>query len=224
MIFMTDIFRRIIDIFVSVIALIMLSPLLIVIGIAVYFSSPGGVLYCSRRIGRFEKPFTLYKFRSMVSGVDKMGTLNVAHTDSRVTTVGRFLRVTKFDEFPQFFNVLIGDMTLIGPRPDIPEYIDKVPEERKKIILSVKPGLSDWASLFAFAQYAEFAKTENPDIFHLKYIHPIKLSLQEYYCSHRSLKTDAYIFLLTALRILKINTGLPKEIKRIIDKQIQQQK
>jgi lipopolysaccharide/colanic/teichoic acid biosynthesis glycosyltransferase len=219
---MSDFIRRFIDIIISIIALIILLPLFIVIGIAVYFSGPGGVLYCSRRIGRFEKPFTLYKFRSMVSGADKMGTLNVAHTDSRVTTVGRFLRVTKLDEFPQFINVLIGDMTLIGPRPDIPEYIDKVPEERKKIILSVKPGLSDWASLFAFAQYAEFAKAENPDTFHLQYIHPIKLSLQEYYCSHRSLKTDAYIFLLTALRILKINMGLPKEVKNIIDQQFQQ--
>jgi lipopolysaccharide/colanic/teichoic acid biosynthesis glycosyltransferase len=111
---MSDFIRRFIDVVVSMIAIIVLLPLFIVIGIAVYFSSPGGVLYCSRRIGRFEKPFTLYKFRSMVSSADKMGTLNVAHTDSCVTTVGRFLRVTKFDEFPQFFNVLIGDMTLIG--------------------------------------------------------------------------------------------------------------
>jgi lipopolysaccharide/colanic/teichoic acid biosynthesis glycosyltransferase len=221
---MSNFIRRFIDIFISITALIILLPLFIVIGIAVYFSSPGGVLYCSRRIGRFEKPFTLYKFRSMVVGADKMGSLNVAHTDSRVTKVGRFLRVTKLDELPQFVNVLIGNMTLIGPRPDIPEYIDKVSEERKKIILSVKPGLSDWASLFAFAQYAEFAKTENPDSFHIKYIHPTKLSLQEYYCLHRSLKTDAYIFLLTALRILKMNPGLPKEVKNIIDQQFQQQK
>jgi lipopolysaccharide/colanic/teichoic acid biosynthesis glycosyltransferase len=220
---MSDFIRRIIDIFISIIALIVLLPLFVVIGIIVYFSSSGGVLYCSRRIGRFEKPFTLYKFRSMVSDADKMGSLNVAHTDSRVSTVGRFIRVTKIDELPQFFNVLIGDMSLVGPRPDIPEYIAKVPEERKKIILSVKPGLSDWASLFAFTQYAEFAKVENPDTFHLHYIHPIKLSLQEYYCLHRSLRTDAYIFLLTALRILKINLGLPPQIKNIIDEQIQQQ-
>jgi lipopolysaccharide/colanic/teichoic acid biosynthesis glycosyltransferase len=221
---MSDFIRRFIDILVSTIALIILLPLFIVVGIVVYFSSPGGVLYCSRRIGWFEKPFTLYKFRSMVSGADKMGSLNVAHTDARVTTVGRFLRVTKIDELPQFFNVLIGDMSLIGPRPDIPEYIVKVPAERKKIILSVKPGLSDWASLFAFTQYVEFAKAENPDNFHLRYIHPIKLSLQEYYCLHRSLITDLYIFLLTALRIFRINLGLPNKIKNVIDKQIQQQK
>jgi lipopolysaccharide/colanic/teichoic acid biosynthesis glycosyltransferase len=221
---MSDFIRRFIDIFISIIAMVILLPLLIVIGIAVYCSSPGGVLYCSRRIGRFEKPFTLYKFRSMVSGADKIGSLNVAHTDSRVTTIGCFLRVTKIDELPQFINVFIGNMTLIGPRPDIPEYIAKVPEERKKIILSIKPGLSDWASLFAFSQYADFAKAENPDAFHIRYIHPIKLALQEHYCLNRSLTTDIYIFLLTTLRILKINLGLPQDIKNIINTQIQQQK
>jgi lipopolysaccharide/colanic/teichoic acid biosynthesis glycosyltransferase len=218
---MSDFIRRFIDIIVSIIASVILLPLFIVIGIAVYFSSPGGVLYCSCRIGRFEKPFTLYKFRSMVPGP---GPLSTAHTDPRVTTVGRFIRITKVDELPQFFNVLIGDMSLIGPRPDIPEFVAKVPEERKKIIFSVKPGLSDWASLFAFTQYKYFANAENPDTFNLHYIYPIKLSLQEYYCLHRSLITDAHIFLLTGLRMLRINLELPQKIKNIIDEQIQQLK
>ncbi|MCL2742529.1 MAG: sugar transferase [Planctomycetaceae bacterium] len=214
---MYDLFRRIVDVFISVIALVVLSPLLLMIALIVYFTSPGGVFYCSRRIGKNEKPFTLYKFRSMVSGADKIGALNVAHTDARVTPVGRVLRTTKLDELPQFFNVIIGDVTLIGPRADIPEYIKKVPDQKKKLILSVNPGLSDWASLFAFAQYADFAKASDPDEYHIKYIHPVKLALQEYYVRNRSLTTDIHIFILTALRMIKINPGIPAHVKKIIN-------
>jgi len=214
---MTDIFRRIIEVGISVTALIVLSPLLLLVALLVYVTSPGGVLYCSKRIGINEKPFTLYKFRSMVSGADKMGALNVAHTDSRVTPIGRFLRTTKLDELPQFINVLIGNVTLIGPRADIPEYIEKLPEQKKKLILSVKPGLSDWASLFAFTQYVDFAKTDDPDKYHITYIHPIKIALQEYYVRNHSLTMDFHIFFLTALRMVKINLAIPAYVQRIID-------
>ncbi|GHT29071.1 glycosyl transferase [Planctomycetales bacterium] len=216
---MSDIIRRIIDILVSLLAMIVLSPLLLLIALAVYFTSPGGVLYRSKRTGKNERTFTLYKFRSMVSGADKMGAFNVAHTDARVTPVGRFLRTTKLDEFPQFINVFIGNMTLIGPRPDILEYKDKMPEKSRNIIFSAKPGLSDWASLFTFNQYADFAKTENPDEFHLKHIYPIKIALQEYYCKNRTLLMDLHIFVMTALRIIKIDLGFPKYVKDIIDRQ-----
>ena len=214
---MTDIFRRIIEVGISVTALIVLSPLLLLVALLVYVTSPGGVLYRSRRIGTNEKPFTLYKFRSMVSGADKMGALNVAHTDSRVTTIGRFLRTTKLDELPQFINVLIGNVTLIGPRADIPEYIEKLPEQKKKLILSVKPGLSDWGSLFTFTQYADFAKADDPDEYQIKYIHPIKIALQEYYVHNRSLVMDLHIFILTALRMIKVDFGFPAYVKKVIE-------
>jgi lipopolysaccharide/colanic/teichoic acid biosynthesis glycosyltransferase len=214
---MSDFIRRFIDILVSIIALIILLPLFIVIGVVVYFSSPGGVLYCSRRIGQFEKPFTLYKFRSMVSGADKIGSLSVAHTDTRVTTIGRFLRTSKLDEFPQFFNVLIGDMSLVGPRPDIPILMDKVTKSDKEIILAVRPGLADWGSLFTFLQYKSFAKVENIDEFQLYYIQPVRLELQKYYCQHRTLLMDWQIILYTALRILRINLAFPKEVQHLIE-------
>jgi lipopolysaccharide/colanic/teichoic acid biosynthesis glycosyltransferase len=214
---MSDFIRRFIDIFVSIIAIIVLLPLFIVIGIAVYFSSPGGVLYCSRRIGRFERPFTLYKFRSMVTGADKMGSLSVAHTDLRVTTIGRFLRTSKLDEFPQFFNVLIGDMSLVGPRPDIAVLINKVTKSDKEIILAIRPGLADWGSLFTFLQYKSFAKVENIDEFQQHYIQPVRLELQKYYCQHRTLLMDWQIIFYTALRIIRINLVFPKEVRRIIE-------
>jgi len=214
---MVDTLRRIIEIFVSVTALIMLSPLLTVVALLVYVTSPGGVLYCSRRIGINEKPFTLYKFRSMVADADKMGSFGVAHTDSRVTPIGRLLRTTKLDELPQFVNVLIGNITLVGPRPDILEFVEKLPQEKKNVIFSIKPGLSDWSSLFAFAQYADLAKADDPDQYYIKNMYPIKIALQEYYVRNRSLMMDMHIIVLTALRMLKINLGIPTHIKKIID-------
>jgi lipopolysaccharide/colanic/teichoic acid biosynthesis glycosyltransferase len=109
---MADIVRRIIDIIVSIISLVIFSPLFGIIALLVYFTSHGGVLYRSQRVGRNGIIFTLYKFRSMVQNADKIGYFSVSNKDNRVTPIGQILRVTKLDEFPQFFNVLIGDMTL----------------------------------------------------------------------------------------------------------------
>ncbi len=214
---MGDCFRRIVEISISIVALVVLSPLLVVIALAVYFTSPGGILHHSKRVGKNEKPFTLIKFRSMVAGSDKIGSLAVAHTDSRITPLGRILRTTKLDELPQFYNVLIGDLALIGPRADLAHYIEKIPEDRRKLILSVKPGLSDWASLANFEQYAVFSQVDDPYTYHLKYIEPIKLALQEYYVRNRSVMMDVHIFMLTALRMVRIKLGLPKQVQTIIE-------
>ncbi len=213
---MVDCFRRIAEILVSIVAIVVLSPLLVVIALAVYFTSPGGILYCSRRIGKSDKPFFLYKFRSMVAEADKMGTYGVAHTDSRVTPVGRILRTTKLDELPQFYNVLIGDLALIGPRADIIECI-RMSEEQKALIFSIKPGLSDWASLVNFEQYDVFAKADDPDKYFFQHIYPIKLALQEYYVRNRSLMMDVHIFMLTALRMVRIKLSLPQKVQTIIE-------
>ncbi len=213
---MADCFRRIVEIFISIVAIVVLSPLLVVIALAVYFTSPGGVLYGSQRIGKNEKPFTLYKFRSMIAGADKMGSYGVAHTDPRVTPIGRFLRTTKLDELPQFYNVFVGDISLIGPRADIVECI-RMSEEQKAIIFSVKPGLSDWASLANFEQYDAFAKADDADEYFFHHLYPIKLALQEYYVRNRSLTMDVHIFFLTALRMMKIKLSLPKKVQAIIE-------
>jgi lipopolysaccharide/colanic/teichoic acid biosynthesis glycosyltransferase len=214
---MTDFIRRVVDIIVSLMALILLSPILIVIALLVYFTSHGGCLYRSQRVGKNGKLFTLYKFRSMIPDADKKGSFSVSNKDSRVTTIGQILRTTKLDEFPQLFNVLIGDMSLVGPRPDIPQIMEQNSEKVKKIILSIKPGLSDWSSLFIFEQYKLYAQVTDPDDFLLSYVQPIKLALQEYYCQNRTLAMDYKICMYTILRMVKIKLALPQEVHNIVN-------
>lgn len=214
---MTDFLRRLIDIAASAAALAVLSPVLILISLLVCGTSRGGVFYRTQRVGRYGKPFILYKFRSMVSGADRMGGFCVSDTDSRVTGIGRFLRISKLDEFPQLFNVLKGDMTLVGPRPDVAHFIETVSEEQRNVILGVKPGLSDWASLYGFSQYKKYAKAPDPDRYQHEYLQPIKLALQVYYCRHRSLLTDFRIILTTALKLFGIRVPLPRDVQEIVD-------
>jgi lipopolysaccharide/colanic/teichoic acid biosynthesis glycosyltransferase len=213
---MSDFIRRFIDIFISIIALIILSPFFVIIALLVCSTSSGGIFYRSQRVGRGGKIFTLYKFRSMVQNADKIGAFSVSKSDPRVTAIGQILRITKIDEFPQFFNVLIGDMTLVGPRPDIPQIMEQNPKNVKDIILSVKPGLSDWSSLFRFDQYKLFALTDSPDEYLMCYVQPIKLVLQEYYCRNRTLMMDMTICIYTALRMIGIKLALPQDIQNAV--------
>jgi lipopolysaccharide/colanic/teichoic acid biosynthesis glycosyltransferase len=213
---MSDFIRRFIDIFVSTMSLIILSPFLVIIALIVCTTSSGGVFYRSQRVGRGGRIFTLYKFRSMIQNADKNGAFSVSNNDSRVTVVGQILRITKIDEIPQFFNVLIGDMTLVGPRPDIPQIMEQNPINVKEIILSVKPGLSDWSSLFRFDQYKLFALTDNPDKYLMCYVQPVKLALQEYYCRNRTLVIDMIICIYTALRMIGIKLTLPQDVLDVI--------
>jgi len=133
--------RRLIDILVATVALALLSPLLLVVAIAVFVDSPGNPFYASRRCGLAGKQFRMWKFRSMVLNADRIGPAITGHRDPRVTRLGRLLRVTKIDELPQCFNVLVGDMTLVGPRPEAPSIVALYTQTQRRV-LDVRPGLT----------------------------------------------------------------------------------
>ncbi|HPU40912.1 MAG TPA: sugar transferase [Acetivibrio clariflavus] len=207
--------KRLLDIVISFLSLVILFPLFVVIAVLVMLTSPGGVFFRGVRVGQYGKPFRIYKFRSMVKDAEGNGKWNVGNNDERITPIGKFLRITKIDELPQLINVLKGDMSLVGPRPELQIYVDMYTEEEKKI-LDLKPGITDWASLANFDQYRIFTRAKDPDEAYLKYIRPLKLKLQLYYRYNNSMLIDLKIILWTIYKVIFRSKRLPKEIEAIV--------
>ncbi len=178
--------KRFLDIFLSICAIIILLPLYIALAIGVKLSSPGPILYSHYRIGKKEKPFKILKFRSMYTDAEKNGPALSSKNDSRVTKFGRFMRKTRLDEFPQFFNVLIGDMSLVGPRPERQFYIDQIKQKAPHYahLLSVRPGITSWGQV-------KYGYAENVD----QMIERLKYDI--IYIENRSLYIDFKILIYT---------------------------
>jgi len=204
--------KRLFDIVFSFLGLVILSPLLTVIALLIRLDSPGPALYRGTRVGLWGKPFKMLKFRTMVVNADKIGGPSTADDDPRVTRVGRFLRNYKLDELPQLINVLRGDMSLVGPRPEVQHYVDMFTEE-EKAILSVRPGVTDWASLWNSDEGAILAGAEDPEQAYMELIRPTKLRLQLKYVRERSFGVDLQIILKTleavVLRRQPVTGGAP---------------
>ena len=166
--------KRIIDILFSFLGLFFLSPFLLLIMGLIVIESKGGIFYIQERIGLHNRPFRLYKFRSMRPDADKSGLLTVGSRDHRITRTGYYIRKFKLDELPQLFNVLKGDMSLVGPRPEVKKYVELYNEEQLQV-LSVKPGITDWASLRYFEESDLLAKSTDPDKTYIEEIMPAKL-------------------------------------------------
>lgn len=194
--------KRIFDIFTSSIILLIFFPFGFIISIAILLESKGGIFYRQERIGRNEIPFKLLKFRTMRTNADKAGKLTVGMRDPRITRVGFFLRKLKLDEFPQFINVLIGQMSIVGPRPEVKEYVDLYNEEQRKV-LDVKPGITDYASLEYFKENELLGKSENPQETYIKEIMPAKLELNKKYLSNPTIAHDIMIMWKTFLKMVK---------------------
>jgi lipopolysaccharide/colanic/teichoic acid biosynthesis glycosyltransferase len=194
--------KRLFDIIASTILLLIISPFGIVISLAIVLESRGGVFYLQERIGQFERPFKLFKFRTMSSGADKAGKLTVGMKDSRITKVGYFIRKSKLDEFPQFINVLIGQMSIVGPRPEVKEYVDLYTDEQLKV-LNVKPGITDYASLEYFNENELLGKSDNPQETYIKEIMPAKLELNKKYLTNPTIGEDIKIMWKTFLKIVR---------------------
>jgi lipopolysaccharide/colanic/teichoic acid biosynthesis glycosyltransferase len=192
--------KRGFDIMVSLFAIILLSPLLLVIAAAVGFTSPGGVLYVQKRVGRNNREFNLYKFRTMRTGADKSGLLTVGGRDPRITKVGYFLRKYKVDELPQLFNVLFGSMSLVGPRPEVRKYVSLYTAEDRQV-LTVKPGITDFASLEYFSENELLAQSADPEGTYIHDVMPEKLRLNRKYIREASFTTDIKILFRTVKRI-----------------------
>lgn len=193
--------KRILDIVISILGLLVLSPLFAIIAIAIVAGSPGGFLYRQTRIGKGGKPFQLYKFRSMKAESDRSGLLTIGN-DRRITRLGKFIRSFKLDELPQLVNVLKGEMSLVGPRPEVADYVEKYNEKQRKV-LEVRPGITDLASIKYFDENKLLGESDNPESTYLEKIMPDKLELNIQYIRNMSFQTDLKIIYRTLLRILK---------------------
>ena len=193
--------KRLFDIFSSGLVLLVFSPIFILVGLAIVLDSKGGIFYMQERIGKNRKPFNLFKFRTMRPNQDSM-KITVGHRDPRVTNVGYYLRRFKIDEFPQLINILKGEMSVVGPRPEVERYVDQYSEEQLKV-LTVKPGLTDYASLEYVHESELLAKSNDPEHTYIHEVMPHKLSLNLQYIEDQSLATDLKIILRTIAKILK---------------------
>lgn len=194
--------KRIFDIFFSFIGLVILLPFFIIIGLLIVIDSPGGMFYKQARVGKNNIDFYLFKFRSMRTGADKKGLLTVGGRDSRITRMGYFIRKYKIDELPQLLNVFFGDMSLVGPRPEVRKYVDLYNEKQKKV-LSVKPGITDYASIEYSNENELLGKAENPEQTYIDEIMPAKLKLNLKYIDEQGISTDLKIIFKTIGKIVK---------------------
>ena len=194
--------KRLFDILLSLLILALFLPIGILLIILVVIESKGGPFYFQQRVGLQGKLFYLLKFRSMRMDSDKGSQTTIGKRDARITRVVYFIRKFKLDEFPQFVNVLKGDMSIVGPRPEVPHYVAMYTAEQRKI-LSVKPGITDYASLAYFDENELLAQAENPELVYINEIMPAKLALNEKYLTKPNVWHDLQIIWLTAKKILR---------------------
>jgi len=191
---------RFFDILFSFLGLIILSPFFIIIALLIVCFSNGCVFYMQKRVGKQNKNFILLKFRTMNAGADEKGLLTIGMQDTRITKVGCFLRKYKLDELPQLWNVLKGDMSLVGPRPEVRKYVDLYNDKQKRV-LEVRPGITDYASIEYFDENNILAQSDNPEKQYIEEIMPKKLQLNLRYIENRSLKEYFRILFLTVKSI-----------------------
>ena len=193
---------RFLDLLFSFLGLIVLSPFFLVAALLIMLDSRGGVFYSQTRVGKNGKDFRLYKFRTMASGSDKKGLITVGAKDARITKVGYFLRKYKLDELPQLINVLKGEMSLVGPRPEVRKYVEMyTPEQRR--VLSVRPGITDYASIEYVDENRILGEAENPDKAYIEKIMPDKIRYNMRYIEHKGVREYFKIIFLTFWSIVK---------------------
>ncbi len=198
----TNSLKRIFDILLAGVALIILSPVMLVISLVILAGSRGGIFYGQTRMGLHFREFRLYKFRTMRPGSDQKGLITVGGKDNRITAEGYFLRKFKLDELPQLLNILRGDMSIVGPRPEVNKYVDLY-RERYRHILSVRPGLTDYASLEYISENELLGKSDDPEKTYINEILPHKLDLADRYIANHSVLEDIKIMWLTFKKIGK---------------------
>lgn len=196
------------DVVFSAMGLSILAPFLLLLAAAIKLDSPGPVFYRGVRAGLGGKPFRIYKFRSMVADAESRGASSTSGTDPRITRTGRFIRRYKLDEFSQLINVFLGDMSLVGPRPEVQKFVDRYTDE-EKVILAVRPGITDWASIKYHneGEIIESSGIADADEAYERLIRPGKLLLQMKYVRERNMWIDIKIILCTILTIVSGRAG-----------------
>ena len=202
--------KRTIDLILATLGVILLSPVLTAVGVLIRIDSRGPIFYRGVRIGRYGNPFRIFKFRTMVEDAEKLGGASTPEDDPRVTRVGRFLRRYKLDELPQILNVITGEMSLVGPRPQVPWAVELYTQE-ERTVLNARPGITDYASV-RFRDEGEILRSSaNPDKDYFEKIHPEKMRLSLEYVRKQSLWLDCKILLKTlgavVLRPVRASSG-----------------
>lgn len=194
--------KRAMDIVLSACALVVLWPLLLLIALAIWIDDPGPVFYRQVRVGRNGKTFRIFKFRSMVMDADKKGLAITVGRDSRITRVGAVLRKTKLDELAQLLNVLLGQMSFVGPRPEVPKYVELYTPYQRQVLL-VRPGITDYASIAYRNENDLLAGAPNPEAMYIEQIMPDKIELNMKYLREISPLADIRLILKTIVAVIK---------------------
>ena len=192
---------RFFDFLLSIIGLLLLAPLIFIIALAIKINSKGSIFYKQKRIGKGLTNFNLIKFRTMFVHSDRFGLITVGMKDPRITKIGQFLRKYKLDEIPQLFNVLKGEMSIVGPRPEVKEFVDLYSSLQKEV-LKIKPGITDYASIVFSNENEILGKEENPNKYYIEHILPEKIKLNMIYITHYNLKSYFKIIILTIFKII----------------------
>ncbi|MFM7388500.1 MAG: sugar transferase [Bacteroidota bacterium] len=193
--------KRLMDLFLSLCILALFLPFGLLLSLCIVLESKGGVFYLQERIGRKGKPFRLIKFRSMKPNADREGKLTVGERDPRVTRMGTFIRKYKLDEFPQFINVLKGEMSVVGPRPEVLEYVAQYSDEQRRV-LDFKPGITDLASITYFEENKLLANATDPQQTYIEEIMPKKIRINLAYQATATVWSDLVVVWKTALRMV----------------------
>lgn len=194
--------KRTFDVVASALGLVVASPILLLAALAIRLDSPGGVLFVQQRVGRNFRPFGIYKFRTMVADAPRRGGQITFGADPRITRVGRLLRKTKIDELPQLANVLVGHMSLVGPRPEVPKYVEMFREDYA-YVLSVRPGITDSASVKYRDEAEQLAASEDPAREYVERILPDKIAIARQYVAGATFGGDIAILAKTILRVAR---------------------
>lgn len=195
--------KRLFDLLLSCIGLLLLAPLLLLIALLIKLDSPGPVMFRQERVGRFGKPFRIHKFRTMRHEPAGQGLQITVGADRRITRVGGFLRASKLDELPQLLDVWLGDMSLVGPRPEVPRYVSHYPAELREKVLSVRPGITDIASIEYRDESAVLARAADPEHAYVHEVLPHKLALAARYVERSSLWLDVWLIWRTVVAIVR---------------------
>ncbi len=194
--------KRAFDLFFSLAGLLVLSPLLLLVGLAVRLSSPGPIIFRSRRVGRSGREFDLFKFRTMAKNAPQSGPAITFGRDPRITPLGAFLRRAKIDELPQLLNVVLGQMSLVGPRPEVPQYVRLYTNEQRAV-LDLMPGVTDPASVKYARESELLGEAEDPEAHYVQQVMPDKIRLNLEYAARANVGTDFLLILRTLARITR---------------------
>jgi len=194
--------KRLFDIVFSLLGLMLTTPILLILAILIKREDGGPVFYRGVRVGLHGNPFRIFKFRTMVVNAEKIGGSSTADDDPRITKIGKFIRKYKLDELPQLINVLKGEMSFVGPRPEVQHYVNMYTNE-EKAILNVKPGITDWASMWNSDEGAILAGSTDAEKTYMEKIRPEKIRLQLKYVKERSFWVDVIIVFQTLFKLIK---------------------